>query len=201
MQARRVIAVGIVAFALVAAGCGDDDSADESPVDGSSADESPADGEGSGEQRREYVEAIVGLADDDDVLDEAERTCVAESYVDGYGPDEMAADGVAPDDIANGELDAPGEIGLDFSQEQADDFYDRLQECLDVRGLIVESAGTGGELPQEAVDCINENLDDDLLERFVVTGFTAGDAGFEDDPELAAEVDDAIAPCMALSGP
>lgn len=198
MFTRRLIATGVAALALVAGACGgDDDTSSDEPTenDGGNGGAGSAD-------RQEYVDAIVGLAeeDDDDVLDADKRTCVAESYVDGYGVDEMAADGVTPEDIENGDLDAPGDIGLDFSQEQADDFYDRLQDCMDIRAVIIESAASD-DVPQEALDCIDGNLDDDLLERFIVTGFTKGDAGFDDDPELEAELEAALAPCMEMGQP
>ncbi len=52
------------------------------------------------------------------------------------------------------------------------------------------------ELSQESMDCLDENLTDDLIERFLITGFTQGDAGFEDNPELEDEMDEAVGPCL-----
>ena len=121
--------------------------------------------------------------------------------MDGFGVDEIVAAGVTPDDVGSDEVDGPGDLGLEFSDEQAASFYDRLTGCMDVKALVIEGMTNGADLPEDAADCLDENLTDDLLEGFLTTGFTQGDAGFEDDPELETELDDAVAPCMALSGP
>jgi hypothetical protein len=181
------------------AACGDDDADTSSDTDG----DTPARSETSDDLRQEYVDAIVAIADDED--DEAfppeARLCVAESFVDAFGAEEMREAGVEPEDIA-GDVGGPGELGLDFSDEQSAAFYDQMSGCMDLRSLIVEGVlGAESELPPEAVACLDENLTDDLLERFFVTGFTQGDAGFEDNPELEAEFNDAVTPCMELSGP
>jgi hypothetical protein len=210
---RGICATGIAALVLVAsaAGCGDDDSADDGDdgeVTTTLADDA---GEGRGEdddaastgsRRQDYVDAIVEVADEGDPsFGVDERTCVAESFVDAFGADEIAAAGVAPDDIRRGEDQGPGDLGLDFSEAQQSDFYERLSGCMDIRALFIAGLSAGGELPPEAVDCLDANIDDDLLERFFTTGFTQGDEGFDEDPALEQEFQDAVAPCMALSGP
>lgn len=212
--ARGACAAGIAALVLIAsaAACGDDDSgadsADEvttTTTDDGTGERRDGDGDATaptGGLRQDYVDAIVEVADvGDQSFAVDERTCVAESFVDAFGADEMAEAGVTPDDIRRGEGQGPGDLGLDFSDAQASDFYDRLTGCMDIRAKFIEGLGAAGELPPEAVACLDSSIDDDLLERFFTTSFTQGDEGFDDDPALEQEFQDAVAPCMALSGP
>jgi hypothetical protein len=203
MRTTRVMGVAVlVLLAGAAAGCGDDGDDDTTTGSGGQTPGTEASTEASAEDRQGYVDAIVAISDDDDdSLTIDHRTCVAESFVDGFGVDEIVAAGVTPDTIAEDGVDGPGDLGLEFTDDQATSFYDRLTDCMDVRGLVLDAMSDGGEMPPEAVACLDENLSDDLLERYITVGFTQGDAGFEDDPDLETELDEALTPCMALSGP
>ncbi|HEX6424697.1 MAG TPA: hypothetical protein VFZ79_14540 [Acidimicrobiales bacterium] len=151
-----------------------------------------------GAQRQAYVDAIVALEDDDDDLTPDQRRCVAESFVDGYGADEIAAAGVTPDDLARDDVDSPDDLGLDFSDEQAAAFYQRLTGCMDIRAALIESiAGEGGAEVPGLVQCLDENLTDDLIERIVTIGFTQGEDGLDATPGLDAELEEALTPCLA----
>jgi hypothetical protein len=188
------IVLAAVALAAVAAGCGDDD--------GGNGDGGAGGDDASSEQRQEYVDAIVALADDDDneAFTAEHRTCVAESFVDGYGVDELADADVTPDDIRSRGADGPGELGLDFSDAQASDFYDRMSGCMDLRTVVLDSVASEIDDP-EVLDCLDENVTDDLLERVVVAGFTEGDDAFAPGSELEQEYQGAIMPCVTLAGP
>lgn len=187
MRIRRALCVATSILVVAAAGCGDDDGGGT----GISA--------GAAGLRQEYVDAIVEISDDgDEAFTVEDRTCMAESFVDGLGVDAMDEAGVTPDDIRADPDSGPGELGFDFSGEQAADFYDRLSGCMNVRAFFLEGMGSGGELPDEAIACLDENISDDLLERFFTVGFTEGDAGFDDD--LDQELDDALEPCIQLAG-
>jgi hypothetical protein len=94
-------------------------------------------------------------------------------------------------------VDSPADIGLDFSGEQSASFYDRMTGCMDVKALLIDSI-VGDDLPQEAADCLHENLSDDLVERVVTIGYTQGETGL-DAARVAVEVEEAVAFCMALS--
>lgn len=184
MRRTRALGASMLALAIVAAACADE------------SDETGGGSEASAEERQEYVDAIVAISESDDEAFTVEhRTCVAESFVDGFGVDEIVAAGVTPDDIRDDPDDGPGELGLEFSDEQAASFYDRLTGCMDVRALIMEAFG-GDDLSQESVDCLDENLSDDLIERFLIMGFTQGDPGFEETPELEDELEDAVGGCL-----
>lgn len=199
---RPMRMMGAATLLLVVGGvaaCGDDDSDSSTETTAAAGEDAPAEESSDGGQRDEYVEAIVAIAGDDDIegFPPEARQCVAESFVDGFGAEEMAAAGVTPEDIAD--HDAPGDIGLDFSDEQADAFYEQMSGCMDLRALLVEGIlGSDGDVPPEVAACFDENLSEDLLQRFFTTGFTQGDAGFEENPELEAEFNAALEPCMAL---
>ena len=198
MRTRRAFGVAALLASVVAAGCAQD-AGDEVTGGAESAEETDAT-EATAAERRAYVDAIVAAEADDDDLTPEQRTCVAESFVDGFGVDEIVAAGVTPEDIRSDEVDSLADIGLDFSGEQSASFYDRMTGCMDVKALLIDSI-FGDDLPQEAADCLHENLSDDLVERVVTIGYTQGETGLDGEPGLAAEVEEAVAPCMALSGP
>lgn len=212
MTPRRVMGAAILLLVVGGvAACGDDDDSDASSTtteassdsatdggaDDATDDTEPDAGPSDGGLRDQYVDAIVAIGSEDDLegFTEEDRVCVAEAFVDSFGAEEIQAAGIAVEDIA--EYGAPGELGLDFSDDQADAFYDQLTSCLDLRELLIEGA-LGGELSPEAADCINENLTDDLLKSFFVTGFTQGDEGFDANPELQEAINTALEPCMAM---
>lgn len=204
MRPRR--AMGAAVLLLVVGGAvacgGDDDDSDTSSGSGDDTTEATGSTGSSDDLRQEYVDAVVAIWDDDDEGFSADaRTCVAESFVDAYGVEELEAADLTPDDIAESDAAGPGDLDLDLSDEQRASFSDRMTGCLDLRALVGEVLGADGELPPEVVACLDENLTDDLLVEFFTTGFTEGDAGFEDDPALEEEFNTAVSPCMAQPSP
>lgn len=199
---RPMWMMGAATLLLVIGGvaaCGDDDSDSSTQTTAAPDGDTPAEQSSGDGLRDEYVDAIVAIAGGDDIegFPPEARQCVAESFVDGFGAEEIAAAGVAPEDIAD--HDAPGDIGLEFSDEQAEAFYTQMDGCMDLRQLLVDGIlGVDGDVPPEVAACFDENLTDDLLQRFFTTGFTQGDAGFEENPQLEAEFNAALEPCMAL---
>ena len=151
---------------------------------------------GSDEERQEYVDALVASAEEESGLDDEQTQCVAESFVDGYGAAELADADVTPEDMRD--AGGPGELGLDFSDAQRDDFYERLTGCMDVRSLMLDAFTDGAEAPDEVRACLDDQLDDDLLRDFLVVGFTEGDAGFEDNPDLETDLNAVFEACSGL---
>ncbi len=204
--------MGAAVLLLVVGGvaaCGDDDSdtstdttaddgGDTGGGDTGDGGDTPAEDDG---LRQEYVDAIVfiGSENDNEAFPEEARLCVAESFVDAFGAEQIQAAGIEPEDITSGEMDGTDDLDLDFSEEQAADFYERMTGCMDLREMVVEGIlGVENQVTPEAVACLDENLTDDLLERFFVTGFTQGDEGFEDEPGLEQEFETAVTPCLEL---
>lgn len=191
MRPGRAMVAATVALAVLGAACaseaGDDISGGTAGADDSTAEE----------QRQAYIDAIVQASEEDDDLTSEQVTCVAESFVDGYGAEAIADAGVSPEDVASDEIEGPADLGLEFSDEQAASFYDRLTGCMDVRALLIEAlAGGAGDVPGVA-DCLDERLTDDLIERVVTIGYTEGEEGLDATPGLAAEVEEALGPCLA----
>jgi hypothetical protein len=176
MRARRRLALAaLVVTALAAAGCGDDDDGDD------------------GASRDEYVEAIVAAASSSESSDE-EDLCLAESFVDGYGADALADAGLTPEEVAA--VDDPADLDLEFSDAQADAFYDGLSGCADVRGLVVE--GMVEDASAEEAACIEANVTDDLTKLMLVTIFTEGADGIEQNPEVMSAVVSTLGACLAM---
>jgi hypothetical protein len=130
-----------------------------------------------------YVDRLAEVLDDP-ALDADDRECFATSLVDTIGVEVLSAN-VEIDEI--GPDFAPADHGIEIDEQQGDEFYERLNECVDVRALFIESLSAGQELPRETVDCIESTIDDDLVERIIVASFTQGDAA-ANDPELANEL-------------
>lgn len=180
MTSRRLpTAALLVAVALLGVACSDSDSEG-----------------GSDEERQEYVDAVVASAEEESGLDDEQTQCVAESFVDGYGAAELADADVTPDDVR--EAGGPGELGLDFTDAQREDFYERLTDCMDVRTLMLDAFTEGAEAADEVRACLDDQLDDELIRDFLVVGFTEGDAGFEDDPDLETDLNAVFEACSAL---
>ena len=148
----------------------------------SDADDDSASG-GSSKDREVYVDALAGALNDP-ALDADARQCFAASLVDTIGV------GTLVDKVDVDEIDAdfsPTDFGIDIDQQQGDQFYDRLSDCVDVRALFIGSLSAGQELPAATLACLEDNIDDDLVERIIVASFTKG-AAAADDPELASEM-------------
>jgi hypothetical protein len=144
--------------------------------------------------RDAYVQVLADSLDDP-ALDASDRECFAASLVDTIGIDTLA------DKVDIGEIDAdfaPTEFGIEIDQKQGDEFYDRLNDCVDVRALFLESLSAGQELPQATIDCLEQNIDDDLVERIIVASFTQGDAA-ANDPELSNEMNAISTECAPTS--
>jgi hypothetical protein len=149
----------------------------------SDADDDSASGGGSSKDRETYVDALAGALDDP-ALDADARQCFAASLVDTIGVGTLA------DKVDVDEIDAdfsPTDFGIEIDQEQGDQFYDRLSDCVDVRALFIGSLSAGQELPEATLACLEDNIDDDLVKRIIVASFTQG-AAAADDPELASEM-------------
>jgi hypothetical protein len=136
-----------------------------------------------GGDRDAYVQVLADSLDDP-ALDADARECFAGSLVDTIGVDQLS------DKVPVDEIDAdftPTEFGIEIDDQQGDEFYDRLNDCVDVRALFLQSLSAGQDLPEATVSCLEENIDDSLVERIIVASFTQGDAA-ANDPELANEM-------------
>ena len=177
---RRIrLAVSLVAVFGFAA-CGDDDGG------GSAGDSASAEGQ-------EYVDAIVASNDETELTDE-ENECFARAFVDAVGVEELQG-AVSPEEIRANPESTPQEFGITLDDDQADAFWNDVNECMDVRAAFVEGITEGENMSEETVNCLEDAIDDDLLKRVLVTSLMEGDEALDEDEELMSDLIGALSEC------
>jgi hypothetical protein len=176
---RTMLAVAVLMMAAVGAACGDDD-------DGGGSESSSAEGQ-------EYVDAIVA-SNGDSELTEEENECFARAFVDAVGVEQLQG-AVTPDEIREDPERSPDEFGITLDEDQADAFWEDVNECMDVRAAFVEGLTEGEDMSQETVDCLEGAIDDDLLKRVLVTSLMEGEDALEEDQELMSDLIGAVGDC------
>jgi len=143
---RRVLAL-FLAGALVLAACGGDDES----------------GEG---EANEYSEAMAAsMAEDEDLpFEQQDVDCLSIEFVDALGgPDRLEEEGIEPADLRSDEgLD---QLGLEISDEEAEGIAAAFGACdVSLAELVLSEAGE--DVPKETRDCVEENLDEEVLAEF-----------------------------------
>ena len=148
----RSLALSLLLVAGGAAACSDDG--------GSDADAQP------------YVDALAEeLEGDDMTADEAE--CMAEQTIDAIGADFLADNDVEPEDLAGSE--GPQDLDIEISEEQASGAAEAFVDC----DISFAEGILGADASDEAVACVEDNLDEDL----VVDALTAEYLGDSEESE------------------
>lgn len=144
MRGRNLTLAILLLLGAAAVGCSDDG--------GSDADAQP------------YVDALVSSLQDSDgpgPTDE-QAECIAERAIDAIGVDTLEDAGVTPEEVA--ESDGPEDF-VELSEDQARDVAESFVSC----EFDFAAAFAGEDASQEAIDCIDENLDeDDLVDAFAL---------------------------------
>ncbi|MET0326968.1 MAG: hypothetical protein ABW219_17265 [Ilumatobacteraceae bacterium] len=189
MTPRRIAAVLAVAVAVAVLGaCGGDDD------DG---------GDGPDAAAQRYVDSLIAgfTAGEDEApqLTPAQAECVAPRWIDVVGTTRLTDAGVAPEDLGvggNGEL---AELGL--SGDEGNELYDAFADCgVDLEQAFIEGIAMSGGLPDDVVDCLDEQFGDDTLRRIMVTTITKGEAALAEDQELTDSLLAALAACPGATG-
>ncbi len=140
-----------------------------------------------------YVDALVAdfEGDGDFPFETADARCLAEGYVDTVGVEELEEKDITPEELAA--TDDPAALGLEFGEAEANGFADTIAGCdLSVGELVLAGARTtGAEIPDDLVDCIDENVDEDAFFDFVADSII--------DPEAVSE-EAAVAPFSEVAG-
>lgn len=159
---------------------------------------SDADDSGSAD-RAAYVDAFVEAAQSGEApTDEEQDRCFAESAVDAIGVANLREAGVTPDDVRAGGGRSPADLGVDVSDDQGADYFERLQGCMDVRGYLVDAVVASGVVADESVDCLEQAFDDNLVRSVVISDFVEGrDAGAS---EVADQLEAVYVNCAPESG-
>lgn len=208
------IAIGLVALlGLTAlAACGDDDdstAATTVPVavstSGSTATTTGGTSESVGDASEDdYVSAVAATltksGEDDLQLTQEQADCVAPKWIDTIGVDRLKDKGISPDEIGDDADDGDlSQLGL--SEDEGGELYDAFAACdVDIRQEFVDSLSSDEDLSEEAVACLDDAIDSDLLRRLMVTTITQGDEALDEDSELVSDFRTAIAPCEAAAG-
>lgn len=156
----------LCAAALLLGACGDDDSADGAT--------------------NEYTEAMAAsMAGDEDLpFDQDDIDCLSVEFVQAIGGAEaLEEEGITPDDL-RGETGLE-ELGLELGDEEAANIAAAFGEC-DVSLAELVLAEAGDDVPPDVRDCIEENLDEEVLADFFARVLVA-DADGEQPPEELLE--------------
>src|SRR6266508_2452137 len=179
---RKVLVVTLAGVLLVGAGCGGDD--DDAKDD---ADATP------------YVDALAESMSSSDqglALEQQAASCFAEVIVDAVGVDKLKDADVSAKDLAKtGSL---SELDVEIPDNAKDKISKGLKDCgaLDKLKEASLSGFTQG-LPEDAVACLGDNLDDDTLADASAAAFVGGESDQMQDvirtavgrcPAVAAEV-------------
>lgn len=164
---RRLLAA-LAAGALLVTACGDDDAGNA----------------GSGDD--EYVEAMAASMQQDEDLPfaEADIDCLSREFVEALGGAErLESEGITPEDLSSDEgLD---DLGLELGQEEADGIAASFGNCdVSLAELVLSEAGE--DVPAEVRDCVEENLDEDVLAEFFATVLVDEETG-DEPPEALLE--------------
>ena len=90
--------------------------------------------------------------------------CVGDGMVEEIGTEQLTEYGIITEDLES----SGGIENVEMSQEDAEAAADVMGECADIRELFTDAMG---QLPQEAQDCVEENLTDEVLDEFLVAVF------------------------------
>jgi hypothetical protein len=152
-------------------------------------------------ERAAYVEAFVEGAEaagaTADTIAEETNRCFAESAVDAIGVARLREADVTPDEIRESRAGSPADLGVEVTERDGEEYYERLGDCVDVRAYLLRALTSGAELADESVTCLEEAFDDELVRRVVVTDFVHGREAASSD--VAEELDAVYADCAPSS--
>jgi hypothetical protein len=177
---RTMLAMAVLVVCAFALACGDDDG-------GGSG------GDSSTEEGQEYVDAILASNDDSELTDE-ENECFTRAFVDAVGVEQLQG-AVTPAEIREDPESSPEEFGITLDEDQADAFWEGINECMDVRAAFVEGLTEGEDMSEEAVACLEDAIDDDLLKRVLVTSLTEGEDALQEDEDLMGDLIGVLSDC------
>jgi hypothetical protein len=175
---RRAMLGSLVALAVLGAACGDDD-------DAGRGSDGPKD-------HAAYVEAISTVIGGSG-LEPQDIDCVAEAMVDALGVEQLQ-DKVTPAEIQAST--GPADFNLDVSEDQGNEFYDKMNECVDVREFFLASAST---LAPGVRDCLDASIDDDELRQAIVATFLVGSSDAQQ--AASSSLTQAYTECAAQADP
>jgi hypothetical protein len=207
---RRLIrwAAPLVLVTALAALAGCSDESDDPPVDGAAQDDGDGgDGAGDGgdgggtdaggsDDRQSYVDAIASEITADGDLTEEQAACMAEAVVDSVGIETLVEIGSAAELGEGASSGGLSDLGVELTDEQKHDIFLGTDECVDLRGVFLASIAEEGA-PQPFLDCVDQQLSDDLIEQIFIGGLVGGEAGLDADAALNQAIEEISTACAA----
>ncbi|HEY3140646.1 MAG TPA: hypothetical protein VGJ86_05935 [Acidimicrobiales bacterium] len=151
-------------------------------------------GAGNTEEEQQYVDALLEAFGNSSDMSDDQTNCIVEAYIDTIGLERLQAV-VSPEDLANNPNPSPVDLGIELTAEDGEVFYDHLSGCIDIRETFLN--GMTAENPELSA-CLDREINDDLLKRYVVAIFLA-DAGSMD-PDLENQMTAVFTTCSGASG-
>ena len=103
-----------------------------------------------------------------------EADCVGDGMVEEIGVDKLTEYGIITEDLkADGGIDS-----VEMSEGDAGSAADVMSDCADIKELFTSATS---ELPEEAQQCVEENLSDEVLHDFLVAVFMNDQEGGQQD--------------------
>lgn len=188
--------LGVAALlGLATLACGGDD--DDDATNDDTSENGSDDGGSGGGDRQKLIESLSSSASasGDEEFSAEEIECMVPGMIDAIGVDKL---------VEAGALDKPEadfqELGLDLTDDQANEVYEAMNGCVDLRDSLVESMTADGTATEEQAQCYSDAIDDDLLRRLMVTAMVEGEAALEGDQDLTAQLQAAAMTCLAPGG-
>ena len=196
---RRMMSTVLLTLAVFAAACGrggggSGDASSDGGREPAEANGNAPNGDPSPDLRRDYAEAMAAADDLPGEPTEEEQVCMGFALVDAVGVDQITEAG-GPDIFDDPDAQSLTDLGISFDQQQADAFWEDLNECFDVRQAFFEGMRAGPEIPEEAVRCLEREFDDDLMKRVVMTAIVEGEDALDRDEQLQEELFDIGVAC------
>jgi len=105
---------------------------------------------------------------------QGEADCVGDGMVEEIGVDKLTEYGIITEDLkANDGID-----NVEMSEGDAGSAADVMGDCANIKELFTSAMG---DLPQEAQQCVDENLSDEVLHDFLVSIFMNDQEGGQQD--------------------
>jgi hypothetical protein len=139
----------------------------------------------------EYIDAITESGGGT----RSDNECFARAFVDLVGVEALEAV-ITPDQVRQNPEVPITEIGIELSEDDANVLYDQVSLCADLTKLVAATIAAGQGLGPDAVSCISDELDDDLVRRFWVAIYAPDPAGFGLPADLQEDLTAVTALCL-----
>lgn len=180
---RKLVVVVVSCVAVVAAGCGDDGTSRTVTVEG-----------------KPYVDAMTSSLADHGAgeieLSAVESGCIAPKWVNILDPERLDEAGVEPAQLALDQGIDQKAAKVSLTDGEITKLVDAFGECqVDLTRSFVRSLTEGATLAADDEACLVDALPDDLVRRMVAVEVTKGVDGPDEDPNLMAELFQALSAC------